>query len=298
MMKIKKILQFALISQSLLPILSISCQQSKMLENTEKTTGNIENKHKDKWNLFLQYEYVNSLLNLVYGNHLAEKNKFIKQQIAIPNKYLTDVKEYLFYANNITAFSRSEDNGSKKVIPLQEFGPKLEQLFTQNWLWFLFNLDRFTFAYYDTFDQFKADLETLSLDIQKSSLELGSFNRPRTNEVLKHVIYESHNTENKEFHVYLLTKQGIILEISITAPLTDTKSKIPQVSVYTYSYIYPSLFQNAEELEKFDLSKYVATLETYRNFPKRRTDKILFDDKYGGEPLRFTIVDIDNKTTK
>lgn len=70
------------------------------------------------------------------------------------------------------------------------------------------------------------------------------------------------------------------------------------VEIFTYSHIYLKLFKNTEELEKFDLSKYVSALEMYRNVSGGRIPKILFDNEYGGEPSRFTIIDVDNVKIK
>lgn len=300
-MKFKNILK-TLISCSLIssPILITACnkQATKMTPHIEKT-----NEKEKKWQLFLQYEYIDSLLKIVFGDNADQKAKYINEQKAIDDKYFSEIKEYLMYANNVTAFQRSEDFG--KVLPLSKFRPKLDELFKQNWLWFLFNLDRFTFAYYETFDQFKADLEIHSLDIQKNSLDLGAFHRPKTNQALQHVMFENINEQNKEINFFILTGEGAILEIKLQKSMSNKESNSTEnneqkinVEIFTYSHIYTKLFKNTEELEKFDLSKYVSALEMYRNVSGGRTPKILFDNEYGGEPLRFTIVDVDNVQNK
>ncbi|WP_045433208.1 aromatic motif membrane protein [Metamycoplasma canadense] len=283
----------------------VSCQKNEKSINKSKIFEITKNDELEKkWDVFLKYEYVNTLLNLAFGKNDQKRQEYIENQKKINSSYLTKVKEFLLYANNVTSINRSEDDSDKKVIALSEFSKELSILFKQNWLWFLFNLDRFTFAFYNTFDQFQAELQTLSLDVQKNTLDLGSFNRPKTNEVIQHVVYLNFKEKEKikEYDVFLLTKQGIILQISITKHLKgERETEIEEskaeskVSIFTYSYIYPDLFQNPDMLKKFNLSDYVATLQLYSNFKDRRTEKLLFDENFGGSPLRFTIVDVDDK---
>lgn len=287
-----------------LPLSVISCNKETIDKNEEKLTSIINNDvQNNKWNVFLKYDYVNSILKLAFNNE-EKRSEFIQQQRNIDNSYLSDIKEYLYYANNVALSFGSNDSffSSKKVIGLQEYRKKLQELFNKNWLWFLFNLDRFTFAMYNSFDQFQGSLESLSIDLQKNSLDLGSFNRPKTNEVLQFIIQEDITDENKEIQVFLLTKQGIILNINLNTKLLDNDdNKIPEqeqntdVNIFTYSYIYPLLFQNETQLKKFDLSKYVRALKLYSTTSNKRWIKLLFDEEYGGTPLRFTIVDVDNK---
>ncbi|VEU81870.1 aromatic motif membrane protein [Mycoplasmopsis arginini] len=288
---------------SMLPIAAVSCQNPNNNLNESKLSNIIQNNNKEnKWDVFLKYEYVNSLLNLAFKND-SDKKAFIEKQKNISDSYLTTVKEYLLYSNNVVAMHGSNDtiSSKNKVIALKEFSPELDKLFKENWLWFLFNLDRFTFALYNSFDQFQGTLESLSQDIQKNSLDLSSFNRPTTNEVLQFVVHENKTENNLEYEVHLLTKQGIILKITINTNFKDGNNPIPEenqktdVSIFTYSYIYPSLFQNDVILQKFDLSKYVRALTLWSTSPSQRWVKILFDEEYGGAPLRFTIVYVDDK---
>ncbi|WP_427867275.1 aromatic motif membrane protein [Mycoplasmopsis arginini] len=289
---------------SMLPIAAVSCQNPNNNLNESKLSNIIKNNNKEsKWDVFLKYEYVNSLLNLAFKND-NDKRAFIEKQKNISESYLTTVKEYLLYSNNVVAMYGSNDGffSNNKVIGLKEFRAELDKLFKENWLWFLFNLDRFTFALYNSFDQFQGTLESLSQDIQKNSLDLSSFNRPTTNEVLQFVVHENKTEDNLEYEVHLLTKQGIILKITINTNLKDDDDNpIPEenqksdVSIFTYSYIYPSLFQNDVMLQKFDLSKYVRAMTLWSTSSSERWVKILFDEEYGGTPLRFTIVYVDDK---
>ncbi|MBZ4203847.1 aromatic motif membrane protein [Mycoplasma tauri] len=304
----KPIRKFILSTPIFFPFLTTvvltSCQTNNKKINDVKTIEDTKRDKKyDEWNSFLKYEYIDALLNLVFDNNKEEKAEYIKNQMNISDDYLKTIKEYLMYANNVTSTNLSDDRGDKKVIPISEFRVELSKLFTKNWLWFFFNLNKFTIAFYNSFNQFSAPLETLSLDVQKNSLELGPFNKPQTNEVLQYVIQSNENSEDykKEYTVYLLTKEGIILQITISKEL-DSNNKIitsnPKVSIYSYSFIYPSIFNNQDELKNFSLLKYVQVHQIYEKIPGKSAIKILFDDDFGGEPLRFTIVDVDTNTNK
>ncbi|WP_444704824.1 aromatic motif membrane protein [Mycoplasma sp. 332] len=292
-MKRKKIILSGLALATLFaPIAVISCQNTSQQNNKSKLSPIAVNDEKEKkWDVFLKYEYVNSLLDLAFKNN-ADKNAYIQKQKRINDNYLTEIKDYLLYANNVIAFFKSNDNfnSKNKVIALEKYRPELAKLFKDNWLWFLFNLDRFTFALYEAFNQFKGITDILSKELQKNSLDLGSFNRPKTNEMLQYVIEESSQNNKDSYDVYLLTKQGIILELSITKK-SDGNS---EVSIFTYSHIYPALFQNEAILKKFDLAKYVRALRLYKTSADKAYIKTLFDEEFGGEPLRFTIVYVDD----
>ncbi|MBN4084317.1 aromatic motif membrane protein [Mycoplasma sp. CSL10166] len=302
MKKIKKWFIFSPIL-ALVPTIAVSWQKTQNISNETKMSQIVTKEIKeDKWDIFLKYEYVNSLLNLAFKTEKSKK-AYIKKQREISDNYLTEIKDYLLYGNNVVAMYRSDDSffSSKKVIGLKDYRAKLSELFSRNWLWFLFNLDRFTFALYDAFDQFQGTLEALSQDIQKSSLETSAFNRPTTNEVLQYVIEENVMDENLEYDAYLLTKQGIILKISFSTQVKDGDQEIPKnkqktdVAIFTYSYIYPSLFQNQVALQNFDLARYARSEKLASTFGSKRWVKILFDEQNGGTPLRFTIVYVDDK---
>ncbi|AZZ65367.1 hypothetical protein DMC14_000980 [Metamycoplasma phocicerebrale] len=309
-MKKNKILLFSSIGSLLtLPIITMSCNIKIDSKNDNEKKINLHNianinDIEAKWNNFLKYEYINKLLNIAFKGNEQKINNYINKQKNIDNSYFTNIKDYLYYSSNTTSIIKSDDKKgffSKKVIGKEKYSQLLDNLYQENWLWFLFNLNKFTFAYFPSYNQFEAPLEKLSVDTQKDSLDLGGFNHPKTNEAIQFVeLKEPDNSYQKKSEFFILTKQGIILRLSITTNFKDEDNNlIPEdlqktkISIFTYSYIYPLIYQNETNLKRFDLSNYV---HAWKLFSKgNRTKKILFDDDFGGEPLRFTIVDIDTK---
>ncbi|QJR44202.1 aromatic motif membrane protein [Mycoplasma miroungirhinis] len=344
----KKILMFSsLLSTSLLPILAISCtnsQNNTKDENQLKTIFITDNntQKEQNWNIFLNYEHVNALLNLVFKNE-ADKKEYIQKQKNIPDDYLELIKNYLFYINNIVIMYRPEsiskggifggglfgnNKNSKKVVAVSEFKNKLEELYKQNWLWFLFNIDKFVFSYNEDIDQFSGSIDLLTQDTQKNSLENSPFITLNTNQIEKYSIYEDKNDDSLNYIVYLLTKQGLILNIQLTQELdnpideedeeyededetNDTDSQNVQsktkdnpvqnpieVEISPFAEIYPSFFENQSLIKDFDLLNYVRAQIFSKNIgSSKKAFKIHFDDKYGGSPKRFTLVYVNNENT-
>ncbi|WP_429988774.1 aromatic motif membrane protein, partial [Mycoplasmopsis bovis] len=63
--------------------------------------------------------------------------------------------------------------------------------------------------------QFKAVHEKANIDAQKSSVDLGAFHKPKTNDVAKFV-FGKKDAESNEENVYLLLKDGNILQVDLT----------------------------------------------------------------------------------
>nr|WP_307936891.1 aromatic motif membrane protein [Mycoplasmopsis bovis] len=95
---------------------------------------------------------------------------------------------------------------------------------------------------------------------------------------------------------YLLLKDGNILQVDLTKDKNDP-SKPANVSVFTYTYFYPSVLNNDTEIKNFDLYKYVKAELIYEN-NNSSTFKTLFNEEFGGDPLRATLIDVDLSNNK
>nr|WP_307918534.1 aromatic motif membrane protein [Mycoplasmopsis bovis] len=107
MIKNKK--YFTFIIPSILPLAtlsSVSCNNKQ--EKTKVSLTKNDNQSKS-WDVFLKYDYVQSILNKAYGNNTELREKYINEQRNISPKYLEDVKSYLAYKNNIVGSFRSDD---------------------------------------------------------------------------------------------------------------------------------------------------------------------------------------------
>ncbi|PZV99950.1 aromatic motif membrane protein [Metamycoplasma auris] len=310
MKKLKKWNKKMLVSSALfvsLPFVLLSCSISKNndVKNINKELSETLDQSNDKdekklsknkeWEAFLKYEYIDLLLRLNYDDEKKRTN-YIEEQKNLDSSYLKEIKEALYYTNAVALSHNVTEN-----VVYDNFSTKLDELFSKNWLWFLFNLDRFTFINYEVFNGFKGEFDHLNEDVEKSALKLGAFNRPKTNQIYSYVIWNSKvlNKNNEwEREVYFITKEGIILKADLVKNNNDKKVK---TTIFRYSHIYSDLFNNERRIrDEFDLGRYVASikkglgiLSEDGNKREGSAEKILFDEAYGGEPLRYTIIDID-----
>ncbi|MCU4117268.1 hypothetical protein N8G13_02205 [Mycoplasma zalophi] len=317
MKKSKKILIFSsLLVTSLLPVVTLSCKNADAVSSKSKEINFVNEKNikEQNWDVFLKYEYVDTLLNLAFKNE-DEKQKFVENQRNISDDYLTSIKDYLLYSNNIVieyhpnsisgGFSGGLFGGglfgnnkkkTKKVIAHSEYKDKLDKLYKENWLWFLFNLNKFTFAYNDDTNFFDIGTDSIKTNIQQYSLEYTPFITLNTNEVIQYSVF-NHNTDEsiQKRTMYLLTKQGIILSIEIKITNEDDQEKI-EIEASPFIEIYPPLLQSKSAINNFDWPTYVRAQILSKNVGESsRWVKMLFDDKYGGKPKRFTLVYLNNK---
>ena len=108
----------------------------------------------------------------------------------------------------------------------------------------------------------------------------------KSNEMVQYVISEDEYSKI----VYLLTKEGFIMEIR----LTQDEDNLPlDVSIHTYIWTYKEIFNNKNLNEIFDIKAYSAIINNFEDKPIDRTLKVVYEEQYGGEPLRFTIFTLE-----
>ncbi|KNG79294.1 aromatic motif membrane protein [Mycoplasma sp. HU2014] len=267
---------------SLIMIFTITSVVSCKTNSSPIVINNIKDQNKHKWDVFLSQSYVVDLLNLAFHDQ-EQKTKYIASQKNLDDNYFNELREYFTYANNVVR-SYSYD-GDKQPFGYQEFSKKLDQLFQENWLWALFNIDKFKFVLYGESDQFIKQVEEANRDSQKSSVLVGSFIKLKTNLINQYVIYQ---TSKEETYLYLLTSSNNIFKININK--TDSKTK---VELEQYTYAYETFLDKPDQIKNFDFKKYAHVVSLHNS--SNATQKNLFDAQYGGLPLRLTVVDIIKK---
>ncbi|AEM68628.1 aromatic motif membrane protein [Mycoplasma putrefaciens] len=255
----------------------VSCKTS----SNQIVINKIKDQHQHKWDVFLSQSYVVELLDLVFQNQ-EQKTKYIASQKKLDKDYFDQLREYFTYANNVV---RSYSYDSKQPFGYQEFSKKLDQLFQENWLWALFNIDKFKFVLYGESEQFIKQVEEANRDSQKSSVLVGSFIKLKTNLINQYVIYQ---TSKNETYLYLLTSSNNIFKITIDKTNSKTKVELDQ-----YTYAYETFLAKPEQIKNFDFKKYAHVTSLHNS--SNATQKNLFDAQYGGLPLRLTVVDIIKK---
>ncbi|WP_434343359.1 aromatic motif membrane protein [Mycoplasma sp. 06067-C1-B144P-99-0482-3] len=272
----------------LISFLAILLPYLKIKQTTQISNNQIvlkKEKSRSRWDTFTKFEYINYILNTIYPtkNDANAKQKYIEEQRKLDeNNYFNTAKEALFYVNNIfSSYRHNADSDPQKEPYAWKYHKQvIHDLFSKNWLWTLFNIDRFIYAIYNENDHIQNNIT--GDQTQKNSLEFGAFRKLKSNEFSQYTIQE--DSDNK-IVVHLLSSNNIIFKVNI-----DKGTKT--VDVYNYIYIYPELAKNTTESKSFDFDKYIeASIITYKD--NLKSDKAKFDELYGGKPLSLTVVDIE-----
>ncbi|QVK06787.1 aromatic motif membrane protein [Mycoplasma mycoides] len=282
---------------SLISILLISLVTYFSFSNKNKDVQKIELKlenNKAKWDLFLNYDYVDMLLNLVYKDS-KEKEKYIQEQKSLDtNKSLNNLKDYLAYSNGVVANYSYDgaESGQKEKEPLlrKENSKKLDEFLKNNWLWTLFNLDKFEYVLFDISDQFINQRDQASINSQKDSLNYNAFRKIKSNE-MQQVVLEQKN--NDYYVLYLLSTDWNIFTIDI-----NKKNEKWEVDINSYIHIHPDFYKNLyDPFLHFDLKQYVKGEILHLKNAKDQTHT-KYNEQFGGKPLRLALINVDIHTDR
>ncbi|WP_434336250.1 aromatic motif membrane protein [Mycoplasma capricolum] len=291
----KKYKKYIYIFISLITALLTSLVTYFLFSNKKESVNKIELKLEDKkakWDLFLNYDYVDMLLNLVYKDQ-KEKQDYIEQQKSIStNRALAELKDYLSYANGVVANYSYDDLFDKNNEPIlrKENSKKLDDFFKNNWLWTLFNIDKFQYVLFDISDQFINQRDQASINSQKDSLNYNAFKKIESNH-MQQVVLEQKDKDN--YKMYLLSTDWNILTIDI-----NKKEEKFIVEINTYIHIHPDFYKNLfDPFLHFDLKKYVKGEILHLKSAKDQTHT-KYNEQFGGKPLRLVMINIDNEIEK
>ncbi|AWX69161.1 aromatic motif membrane protein [[Mycoplasma] anseris] len=216
----KKWLWMPLLSINALPLIAISCNQSKNINETRniELTSIINTKNQEdlNWKNFLKNKHIQVLLDLAYDSN-QEKQDYINSQKQLGNKYIQDLKKWLYFGNPIVSIFKDDgDYDTKPYVMKKGQEEVLQTLLEQNWLTFLYHLKDFVFIFAPVFDQFMSNVNNTILDAHEKNLKLGAFYLPETNNIIDFTIQKYADDEDElQYEVYLLTEQGFILNITI-----------------------------------------------------------------------------------
>ncbi|WP_406614519.1 aromatic motif membrane protein [Mycoplasma corogypsi] len=251
----------------------------------------------NKWNNFLNTKHINKILSLAFKTEQS-RNEYIKQQKAIDSSYIKELKSWLYFGNNLQSSFGSDVRNffGSPPYPLQTARNVVSDLFGKNWLWFLFNLDKFEFVSYphvELFDRSRAETEIKSTE---NSLTLGAFYQPKSNKFIDFAVhvYEDSKDENTT-NIFLLTEAGFIIKVVITDAKRDTDRKPDspnEVNVIGYLFSYPKLIQSNNKLRDFSIVKYVIDNVSFAGLRSNNANSVIFAERYGADNLRYTVVDI------
>ncbi|MCV3734028.1 hypothetical protein OF375_00265 [Ureaplasma miroungigenitalium] len=283
-----------------------------------------------EWSLFLKNTPISLMLKDIFPNP-DDRQKFISQQKAIDNGYLTELRDAYAYANPL-----NNENDSKGFNPFNEFTPYMAKRqrylatygpFTNNWLWFLFNISNFVYV----LNPEKSDDPTILIKQSLSDLISDNtlnekFYRAKNNQFVELVKVVNTNdlastketiidpdTKEKidvrvtEVEYYLLNKDGYWMRISTTQALDDKDQQhgLRSITLYERLTTLPKLKSFKKDLlKKFSLAKYMdakrgseSGTKLIAKYSELHINNI--NDFYGGEPIDYLVVEIlDSKVNK
>nr|VZK65694.1 hypothetical protein MF5292_00872 [Mycoplasma feriruminatoris]VZR75837.1 hypothetical protein MF5294_00870 [Mycoplasma feriruminatoris]VZR98599.1 hypothetical protein MF5293_00866 [Mycoplasma feriruminatoris] len=290
MLTLKKSLQAILLS--LFPVFSLTAISCSNKNHNIINLSIKKDEKKDSWEQFVQREYVNQILNIAFDNDQEKIKKYKEDQFNInDNQMLSTLNKYLTYANNINA---GYGNDGDYIVggdpyPTKEYGNKLTTFFNENWLWTLFNLDKFNFVLYDVYNGFDGNVTKLGEDAEKNAIDYGLFKQIHSNNISQFVLTKSNSIAGKlvYYNFYLLTEDWNILEINI-------EKNPDKFKFIAYTNIYPKLTKNKLDREVFILDEYANAV---LSVAKDRTSQAMnnFNAKFGGKPLRYVMFEVNSK---
>ncbi|RIV16381.1 aromatic motif membrane protein [Mycoplasmopsis gallopavonis] len=274
------------------PFVLASCNNSneKIIKYQQKIQEP-ETTNQADFNLFAKTNVIQTILNIIYPDK-TEQQKYVNEQINLDQNYKNQVQVALRYANNITGSLRSFYSFGGPVATIKASNDILDNLVKKNWLFFLFNLSNITFMQDPEFTRDKTASE-LDSENAENALLYNQFYRPKSNQIIDYVVQEYSNDEwENEKVIYMLTKEGYILQLNIIIPKQEDSQLSVNLSMYLYTY--PKLLLSLNKTEIFDLKKFILDTKSFSDFDLygSNTNNVLFTDKYGGAVLRYTAVDI------
>ncbi|MCV3753961.1 aromatic motif membrane protein [Ureaplasma zalophigenitalium] len=284
----------------------------------------------DEWELFLKNTPISLMLKDIFPNE-KERLAFIKQQKAIDNGYLTELRDAYAYANPL-----NNENDSKGFNPFNEYTPYMAKRqrnlatygpFTNNWLWFLFNISNFVYV----LNPEKSDDPTVLIKQSLSDLISDNtlnekFYRAKNNQFVELVKIINNNDlastkesvidpiSKKEIPItiteveyYLLNKDGYWMRISTTQALDEQGKQhgLRSITLYERLTTLPKLKSFKKQLlKKFSLAKYMdakrgseSGTKLIAKYSELHINNL--NDFYGGEPIDYLVVEIlDSKVNK
>ncbi|UUM19392.1 aromatic motif membrane protein [Mycoplasma sp. 1018B] len=285
---------WSILSSVLIFTTTIGC--TNHLKKTQVQTDTTLVVKENEFDLFLKNQHIQALLNLIYKNDNLTKEKYIQSQKKLDINYLLKLKTALRYANNLTYslnFNRNSFFGVNKASIL-ETNEKLIKEFTRtNWLFYLFNFSKLVFVQDQDNRGDDANSALLAERDSENLLLYQTFYQAQNNQINDYVIQEYANDDYaQELRVFLLTQEGFIIRINIE--LYKEENSTPSVEIYGYINTYPKLLNSNNKNNFFSLFKYISDTKGFadENLNYSESQRVLFNDHYGGIELIYTLVDI------
>ncbi|UVO15175.1 hypothetical protein KW512_03285 [Mesomycoplasma ovipneumoniae] len=258
---------------------------------------------------FLENSIINQLLDKIYEDS-DSKEQLINRILTINSEnYLNDLIFNLSFYNSInnspsdtiiSGFGR----GSSNPVLFEKAKFSINELFENNWLWLLKNLNSAVFVRgLANIDQFQQQNDELNIGLRNEALK-NSFYQPSSNKFIDIAIVKSPteidpetNIETKNYQVFLLNQDNFIFNLTIKKQLKDQKILSLETTLSPWIQIYPKFI--GQKTEKFPLQEYARIISNYRSGVEgvsvQLVEKLIFEENLGGNVLYYTLVDFQKK---
>lgn len=106
------------------------------------------------------------------------------------------------------------------------------------------------------------------------------------------VEFDNYSSELTKFKNKLAIWKGSDLS-ELYEPTKAEEPKKDEVELFSYLYIYPKVFFSKDKNNFFDIRQYVKNTITFSEITENnQTNNIIYNDYYGGRPIRYTFFDI------
>ncbi|WP_434333914.1 aromatic motif membrane protein [Mesomycoplasma hyorhinis] len=235
---------FLLLFLPSLILVSCSTQESKSdvplvaLEHNKSEELTPAQQHEKEWQTFLNNQVISNLLDLVFL-HTTEKEGYINSQKFLDSEeYSKLIKGYLYYYN----YSNMDSDGIPYAYSVAL--EKITNLFSKNWLWFLFYVNKIYFMKIPNINN--QDSSQIAF-IRKSNSENSSFYRPQSN-VFFDIVYKKIednldkpisevNEYSKKYQILIKNQDNFVFTINVVHTYNNLKNKIKNTSVFLSPYI-------------------------------------------------------------
>ncbi|MBU4693171.1 hypothetical protein KQ876_03040 [Mycoplasma sp. CSL7491-lung] len=329
-MKKSKILKivFSSFIFSLPLLMSLSCSNtSTNVEKLQSAQNFIKKNDENKeWENFINQKYIKLILERSF-NSKDEIRKYIQNQQSVEEKYFDDIKIASRFGNNIISDFDDETSffSNGKNFITEKSADIKEQLYSKNWLFFLFNINRFNFFHFSDIEPDKAFKEDFIEDLETNKKIFNDFYNPKKLQIIDAAIqeYDLREFSVKNFEknpnsstykiketiykyedrIYFLSEEGYIYFIRVFGTKKVTKynnnevierKNVDRVYLNQYLYSFPKLILSNDKLNDFDLKKYIDTVAPWESSKIKPSDakRTLFVEEYGGETFRYTLIDV------
>ncbi|VEU75632.1 Uncharacterised protein [Mycoplasmopsis maculosa] len=292
----KKIVKY-LSPLSILPTILVASQCSDIKtadihKEEQKIINNVEN-----FQNFINQKGIQALLKLAFPDE-KQRNEYIKYTSNIPDSYANKVSMFLRYGNVILAPNIVDFLG-KRAYPAQFSSKEITNLERKNWLWYLFNLNNFTFMQYkDSSDSdYFNDVSKNNISFEESVRLYKLFYKPSSNRIVNYTIVETANSEEDDerlLNFIFLNEDGYIIQVKLETTYNSQSNF--NIKVNTHIHTFPDLVTKKVSLKEFDLNKFARAISHFNGLTEKQSNsrEILFSDEYGGAKLAYIPVNFNN----